>query len=267
MGGRYRGSGAGDVDAFYASLGLPPVAELGRQCDASGVAAAGAAAQARLLLLARRPGKALQVALDEMKTILKKPTWAMVELEPLLKVLSACLPAITLESGDRNKARAYIAYLGGLKAMWAGHTPVVGFFFEKWREAVSAGPDVDFPVPAAVVNLQELNYVAHTRDSTALEKLGVLFAGSPAPGRLEGAVHQALVNGRARTKLAGEQPNFPHNEITPYASNLPSQGQNGGEPSAVSGMPVKTVPSQLENGAMISQAEDAMLGRSRGHGL
>ena len=267
LGGRYRGSGAGDVDAFYASLGLPPVAELGRQCDASGVAAAGAAAQARLLLLARRPGKALQVALDEMKTILKKPTWAMVELEPLLKVLSACLPAITLESGDRNKARAYIAYLGGLKAMWAGHTPVVGFFFEKWREAVSAGPDVDFPVPAAVVNLQELNYVAHTRDSTALEKLGVLFAGSPAPGRLEGAVHQALVNGRARTKLAGEQPNFPHNEITPYASNLPSQGQNGGEPSAVSGMPVKTVPSQLENGAMISQAEDAMLGRSRGHGL
>jgi len=270
LGGRYRGSGAGDVDAFYASLGLPSVAELGRQCDAGEAAAegpGGVAAQARVLLLARRPGKALRVALDEMKTILKKPTWAMVELEPLLKVLSACLPAITPESGDRNEARAYIAYLGGLQAMWAGHTPVVSFFFEKWREAVAAGPDVDFPVPAAVANLQELNYVAHTRDSTALEKLGVLFAGSPAPGRLEGAVHQALVNGRARTKLAGEQPNFVHNEITPYASNLPSQGQNGGVPSAVSGMPVKTVPSQLENGAMISQAEDAMLGRSRGHGL
>ena len=73
-----------------------------------------------------------------------------------------------------------------------------------------------------------------------------------APSRLEGAVQQALVNGRAKTKLVGDQPNFPHNEITPYAYNLPSQRQNGGVPSDVSGMLVKTVPSQLEKGAMIS---------------
>ena len=269
LGGRYRGSGTSDVDTFYTSLGLPSTADLERQCANSGNLAAGedVAARCRLLLLARRPSEALRAALGEMKAVLKRPVWSMAELEPLLRALASCLTAPSLESGERNEARAYIAYLGGLRAAWAGHTPVVGFFFEKWREAMAAGPISDFPVPESVVNLQELNYVAHTSDNTSLEKLGLLFTANPAPARLEAAVQSALVAGRARSKLAGGQPNFPHNEITPYASNLPSQGQSGGVPSAVSGMPVKTVPSQLDNGAMISQAEDAMLGRCGGHGL
>jgi hypothetical protein len=113
----------------------------------------------RCYLLARMPGKAVEIGLARIKEALgRRGTPDVPEALRFAKLLHS-LPANELDTTLRSEFLAYMAWLGAQQAMWRDYTTVVPALFSCCFRLCEV-PGVDFCISVTSMLLQEAEYMS-----------------------------------------------------------------------------------------------------------
>lgn len=191
-----------DVAALHTDAGLP-------MPDAAATAAAGASTDAercRQLALAHDAQGASKAGLAHLRAVLAKRTWEWAEVNPTLQMLGT-LSLEKLSKSESDELLCYASYLGGLKAMWLGYPRIVRTLFEQCRRLARQGgfPDgKEFPVPVALISVQELAYTASFDVVEAIQGLRAVAAASTTPPELKVACEKRIEHHQAFLAAGGK---------------------------------------------------------------